>query len=1464
MWKFIEGIGWVITTAWNWSVGHVSPWKFGSNRGDYIVGGHIANYIYGYGGNDTLIGFGQYSRLDGGDGDDRLYGYSVANVQLGGKGNDYMVAYGMASNRQWGGEGDDYAYAVGSSNYQDGGTGNDKLISIGAYSRQYGGEGSDYLYARGAANRQWGGSGNDELYGEGAYNQQEGGSGNDWLKGVGTVSKQWGGDGSDYIQAWDGTYAYQSGGSGDDTLNAWTTSVKQEGGTGNDYLWGNGSWVSQKGEDGNDTLISQFKAGVFSAAYGGTYNQAQQDGGSGNDYMEAQDFMVIGQDGGSGNDRMYAYSAGKIFGLMSTIRQSGGDGNDQMGSYYSVISGQDGGAGDDTIRSMKTSMLSIQSGGGGNDKLYSDQNLFSVQGGGDGHDLFYSRNTTATAQHGGAGKDTMSISEGLFAMQDGGVDDDNLYTGGASALTSLSYQDGGVGNDFVYTTTNLIAAQKGGHGDDRLLSRKTRISGQYGGDGDDELDAWRVVAFKQEGGRGHDSLKATFQTDANIWKDAVDPAQKMAELIRSYTQVGFDSGTRRWVWDRDKITTSSLPTTYLVDALTDSALRSVTSSGYESYETTSKVAIEMGRIALSMGAAGSQYGDEGYDKLMIESSTASVTYQSGGTEGDYISFIGRIEDNASPHSGTTIVIQDGEADDDEIKAVLEINAQPETEATAQDGVQTTDMLFKSTMLGTEITEKANEDILSGKGQIRGVIIQKAGLFDGYETENVLDAQTRGNVITLQQGKWGVDLISYTGGPGGFVAQDGGNNNDILRANGVDTHALQMGGLGNDALITEGANSIQNGGMGDDIIIKTNPEGSVSAGMMIGGEGNDYLANSGGKEIMAGGNGNDRLAIDVSQAALATGGNGDDLILVKGKSRDTKIVATGGLGNDVLIDTNNGLKELVFNTILGGGPSGAIASVVNDIVSPSRALIGGGGNDIVIGGAGSIAFGDLDIIDDTIDKLESHLPTATEVRTSFESAVTEGTEKLIQELKVKADAIVSSDGVGEKLSILQELEGSFEDIETIEKIIDESGTEGNDVLLGSGVTSSVLFGGAGRDVFIAPGENWLGFDTVANFEFGGAGDDLLIAGGFMAYSSGGAGNDLLIAGEQYGYQMGGSGNDILIGGGDLYYNNGGEGEDVLVLNGDNNIFSGGSGRDLYIFDYGYSALGKTYWIRDNGSDPETGSRLNIVLDETRVASGFNINESLAFSRSESIDTSGLSVAGLSSLNIKLLAQVPEEETTIKITTFDSGFEDDFTLEVRSQNGELLETLDLKNVYGQISDSSSVHFEGSKVKTEGESGMPGALDLGELVTTLRSQKQQITDTLVGTSVSDAAGSVLYTAEVSLGAHKILAGVDDDYLHEAADYVTELDKQISDPVTGLIRETASEMLTNMDALSNSVASTYGEPSVEIIYGYESESVDTGSVMDGVTTTMAGNPDISPDTTSSTLSDSGTMLGAAATLLI
>jgi Ca2+-binding RTX toxin-like protein len=157
--------------------------------------------------------------------------------------------------------------------------------------------------------------------------------------------------------------------------------------------------------------------------------------------------------------------------------------------------------------------------------------------------------------------------------------------------------------------------------------------------------------------------------------------------------------------------------------------------------------------------------------------------------------------------------------------------------------------------------------------------------------------------------------------GNIVINGGLQNDNITIGGGVMTATIINGGDGNDYIAGGGANDTLIGGLGND--------------RLLAGNGNDVLQGGDGNDTLDGGAGDDNLQGDIGNDLLS-GGAGNDVL-------------TGGQGNDSL---NGGINN---DTLDGGSEDDTLDGAAGDDVLLGAAgadrLYGRAGHDILFGGDG---------------------------------------------------------------------------------------------------------------------------------------------------------------------------------------------------------------------------------------------------------------------------------------------------------------------------------------------------------------------------------------------------------------------------------------------------------------------------------------------------------------------------------
>jgi Ca2+-binding RTX toxin-like protein len=331
-----------------------------------------------------------------------------------------------------------------------------------------------------------------------------------------------------------GLGAWMLGGAGADALTGTTGGDWISGGAGNDTLVGAGGDDRLDGGDGDDRLLT-------------LSGESTLLGGSGADLLEVDGILPAGTvlDGGTGADTLLATDAeldpGVVIRDIETLRVAGSGvslSNTQLAGFSRVEASGDGesfvalrlttpGLYDLTSQTL-SGITAIVGGNGGvtiranRGDLALDRNFFLLDGLGDdlilgteGRDLITSDRGRDTLR-GGAGDDVLLKANGDDSVLDGGDGNDDIsnspWTGAATLL-------GGAGNDTI-RSFGADASIEGGDGDDRIsLAGGLDWTAAQGGDGNDTfvlLNFATAGSGLVEGGAGVDRVEVFGQLNATI------------------------------------------------------------------------------------------------------------------------------------------------------------------------------------------------------------------------------------------------------------------------------------------------------------------------------------------------------------------------------------------------------------------------------------------------------------------------------------------------------------------------------------------------------------------------------------------------------------------------------------------------------------------------------------------------------------------------------------------------------------------------------------------------------------------------------------------------------------------------------------------------------------------------------------------------------------------------------------
>ncbi|MEO5346571.1 MAG: type I secretion C-terminal target domain-containing protein [Magnetococcus sp. YQC-9] len=441
----------------------------GTIHNDTLTGTVAGDTIFGLTGNDGIYGGGGRDQLNGDSGDDNLYGEGGNDTLDGGFGNDYLS----------GGEGDDHLIGGEYSSYDSlyGGNGTDTL------------EGQGYLY---------GDAGDDTLTGGGTLS---GGAGVDTLIGSGRL---YGGSENDRL----------IGSTGNDELHGDLGSDILTGGAGNDtFIIDSGAmnWDSSSSKyvlDGVD-IITDFSAGDLFDLRGVLSYWSYPSSGSdpfGDGWLGAKTGSHALDDGAgdpvshnsldiyydpthSGDFSAANTSLIPVVYLLDVNLNVAASGFQlTYSSYDEQGRGGPGVVGIDQLNLTVegTPERDILHGGGGDDTIHGMDGTDELSGGpGDdlidgGSNRYYYGNYSIEKLYGEAGNDTLIGGDGQEELR-GGIGDDTLY-GGIDG--SWDYLNGDAGIDHLYGYGNIY----GGEGGDFIGSIDAPSSGSLNGeDGNDTI-----------------------------------------------------------------------------------------------------------------------------------------------------------------------------------------------------------------------------------------------------------------------------------------------------------------------------------------------------------------------------------------------------------------------------------------------------------------------------------------------------------------------------------------------------------------------------------------------------------------------------------------------------------------------------------------------------------------------------------------------------------------------------------------------------------------------------------------------------------------------------------------------------------------------------------------------------------------------------------------------------------------
>jgi Ca2+-binding RTX toxin-like protein len=456
---------------------------------------------------------------------------------------------------------------------------------------------------------------------------------------------------------------------------------------------------------------------------------------------------------------------------------------------------------------------------------------------------------------------------------------------------------------------------------------------------------------------------------------------------------------------------------------------------------------------------------------------------------------------------------------------------------------------------------------------------------------------------------------------------GGDDEDSIRSQ--RTPALLFGDGGNDTIVAE-ARATLYGGEGEDFL-----QGTVEANLMFGNEGADtMLGGAQRRDSLYGGKDNDSIGFFIAgggnnlslEGGLGIGfaGNegsnylrgdlGDDLVvginvrdsLFGGKGNDTlygvasNSYLSGDLDDDILVITNSTQSSpfasavitigIERTTLLGGGGNDSLVGAIGEFGGGRNFFDGGDGNDTInvfatsdtaLGGAG-----DDFIVSASVPNVISSVGASSSFpgfagRNLLDGGV--GNDTIVAAFAT--DTMIGAEGN-------DSLSGTF---------TNAVGGDGNDTIdatkarfAGTGTALITLEGGLGNDLLLGYTNPTTGSFTVTNLMNGSEGSDTIIFGSqgdrlignfagndFISYATGVTftgtvanlitdtlGSNFIIGGNGTDVITTGSGDDILFGDS----SNTTFGDDTLNAGGGNDTLLGGFGNDYLIGGDGNDSLG----------------------------------------------------------------------------------------------------------------------------------------------------------------------------------------------------------------------------------------------------------------------------------------------------
>jgi Ca2+-binding RTX toxin-like protein len=1220
----------------------------GDAGNDTLYGGQGADQLNGGDGNDIVTGGYGVDTISGGDGIDDLSGNEDNDIIIGGAGADLLKG-DAGDDRLTGGAGDDAlhggagtdvavfaglrsAYTVTISGMTVTVTGPDGVDTLTSIERLVfddqqmslaglvGTEGADTLAGTAGDDSLYGADGDDILLGSAGNDIFDGGAGTDTVDyrnatsgvtvdlTVTTAQVVGGGMGSDQLISIETVLGSQyadalTGGAG----------TRIDGGGGDDVLTARAYGGSMIGGAGTDTFVFNF--GTQAAT--GWSNGLVIDGGSGTDTLDARGTTV-----GVWVSPYYSASlairfgdqySGTSYNLSGVERYLTGSGNDYIELIYQQTAVYvDTGAGDDTVMGSHYAASTLYA-GDGNDTVYANSQFYTVAHAGAGDDMIHTNENSDV--FGEAGNDVFRFSgavpsNGSYALVDGGDGTDTLEVFGQQTVNLTT--------GFYGQETTRMAALTSIENVVVILGYSGSGGPITGNDGANVMSArlienWTYsVTFSGMGGddtltgeRGNDLL------DGGSGDDIINGG------VGNDT-INGGSGTDTAVFTRAR-------SAYTVTVNGNV----ITVTGPDGTDTLTNIEwLQFADQRVEMAIPMTLTGTNAADNL------------SGGTMDDTLTG-GLGDDVLDGGAGTDTAVFSGSA-----PSTITVSGGTVT-VNGPDGVDT--------LTGIERLRFGDLDLLVSALPAGNTTV-------GSSNADTFNGATTGDRI---YGFGGADTLN--GDAGDDILLGGAGNDALNGGSGSDTADYSSAAAGVTARIdTQTAYNDGDGGT-DAFTSIENLTGSAFNDLLVGDGAANVLSGGLGRDTLIAGAGNDTLSGGEGMPNELYGGAGDDTYIVE--TMGDSIVEVAGEGTDTvqsrMYQTN--LSANVENlTYVGTGTFTGVGNGLANVITGGTqrdVLLGQGGDDILIGGAGAAnelyggAGNDtyvLDVADSIIEGADSGIDTVQlrALRTYNLGANVENASALgSSDVSITGNAmdnvltgaagadllqggagndtmhggsgidtvtyIRSTGGVYARLDIQRGLNDGEGGQDTFTAIENLTGSNLRDTLMGN-AGDNVIDGAIGDDVLLG----FDGNDTLIggsgggyNEMYGGRGDDLyIVSAGDTLIEIAGEGVDtvqtsngaFLLAANIEILTYTGSGNFAGTGNAGDNIINAGAGADVLNGLGGDDTLNGGAGDDLALLrgvraDYTITAVDGGWRVTDAVAGRD-GSDLLLGVERVRFSDG----------------------------------------------------------------------------------------------------------------------------------------------------------------------------------------------------------------------------------------------------------------------